>query len=131
MHVSHYLFVVLGKYGHSLHVWDWQEHTTVQHIDLGEEGMIPLELRFLHNPDEPQGYVAAALSSNVIRFFKNKVCRWDGVRKTKATEVRHALHCVDHLATGGESSNLHVCIYITVLCNHSECGHESVNYSKL
>ena len=40
---------------------------------------------------------------------------------------------VCHLATSGESSNLHVhvCIYITVLCNHSECGHESVDYSKL
>ena len=62
-----------GKYGHSLHVWDWKEHSTTQHIDLGPDGLIPLELRFLHNPDEPQGYVAATLSSNVIRFYKNVV----------------------------------------------------------
>ena len=62
-----------GKYGRCLHVWDWQEHSTTQHIDLGEDGLIPLELRFLHNPDESQGYVAAALSSNVIRFYKNEV----------------------------------------------------------
>ena len=73
------LFIVLlfsGKYGRCLHVWDWQEHSTTQHIDLGEDGLIPLELRFLHNPDESQGYVAAALSSNVIRFYKNEVCAY-------------------------------------------------------
>lgn len=35
--------------------------------------MIPLELRFLHNPDETQGYVGAALSSNIFRFCKTEV----------------------------------------------------------
>jgi len=45
----------------------------MQDIDLGEDGMIPLELRFLHNPDATEGYVAAALSSNMIRFYKDKV----------------------------------------------------------
>ena len=64
-----------GKYGHTLHVWDWEKRVLVQDIDLGAtEGMIPLELRFLHNPDEAQGYVGVALSSNVFRFFKNEVC---------------------------------------------------------
>ncbi len=62
-----------GKYGRSLHVWDWQGHKSTQTIDLGEDGLIPLELRFLHNPDETQGYVGAALSSNIIRFFKKEV----------------------------------------------------------
>ena len=45
----------------------------IQDIDLGEEGMIPLELRFLHDPDETQGYVGAALSSNVFRFYRTQV----------------------------------------------------------
>ena len=45
----------------------------IQDIDLGETGLIPLELRFLHHPEEEQGYVGAALSSNVIRFFKKEV----------------------------------------------------------
>ena len=45
----------------------------IQEIDLGEEGLIPLELRFMHNPDEAQGFVAAALSSNIIRFYKEAV----------------------------------------------------------
>lgn len=61
-----------GKYGRSLHVWDWREHTVIQTIDLGEEGLIPLELRFLHDPTATEGYVGAALSTNMIRFYKNK-----------------------------------------------------------
>ena len=63
----------VGKYGHTLHVWDWKEHTPLQDIDLGDDGMIPLELRFLHNPDATEGYVACALSSNIMRFYKNEV----------------------------------------------------------
>ena len=59
-----------GKYGRSLHVWDWNNHEILQHIDLGEDGLIPLELRFLHHPDTNEGYVGAALSSNVLRFYK-------------------------------------------------------------
>ena len=42
-------------------------------MDLGDEGLIPLELRFLHDPTATQGYVGAALSSNIIRFYKNEV----------------------------------------------------------
>lgn len=55
-------------------MWDWKERKTIQHIDLGNEGMIPLELRFLHDPDETQGYVGAALSTTVFRFYKSEVC---------------------------------------------------------
>jgi len=64
-----------GKYGHTLHVWDWNNHTPLQHIDLGDEGMIPLEIRFLHNPNATEGYVACTLSSNIMRFYKNEVNR--------------------------------------------------------
>ena len=54
-------------------MWDWKEHTKLQDIDLGEDGMVPLELRFLHNPDATEGYVTATLSSNMIHFHKDKV----------------------------------------------------------
>ena len=54
-------------------MWDWKEHTPIQDIDLGADGMIPLELRFLHNPDATEGYVGAALSTNIIRFYKDDV----------------------------------------------------------
>ncbi len=62
-----------NKYGRHLHFWDWTRHEVIQDIDLGEEGLIPLELRFLHDPNATEGYVGAALSSNVIRFYKNGV----------------------------------------------------------
>lgn len=42
----------------------------LQEIDLGGEGVAPLEIRFLHNPKEGQGYVGAAVMANVFRFFK-------------------------------------------------------------
>jgi selenium-binding protein 1 len=62
--------VAAGKYGRSINFWDWKERKLVQTIDLGEEGLIPLEVRFLHDPDSPHGYVAAALSSNLFYWSK-------------------------------------------------------------
>lgn len=57
--------VKAGKYGSRLHFWEWQERRLAQSIDLGGEGLIPLEVRFDHRPDSDQGFVGAALSSNV------------------------------------------------------------------
>ena len=34
-----------------------------QTIDLGDKGLVPLEVRWLHDPDAEQGFVGAALSS--------------------------------------------------------------------
>ena len=68
------LFYIPGSYGHSLNVWDWTTHEMIQRIDLGPEGMIPLEIRFLHDPYATEGYVGCALSSTVFRFFKTPVC---------------------------------------------------------
>jgi selenium-binding protein 1 len=34
-------------------------------VDLGDDGLIPLELRFHHDPKSSHGFVAAALSSSV------------------------------------------------------------------
>jgi selenium-binding protein 1 len=62
--------VAEGHYGHRLYVWDWTTHELTQTIDLGEEGLIPLELRFLHNPEKAEGFVGACLSSNIFRFYK-------------------------------------------------------------
>lgn len=63
--------VSAGNYGRQLHFWDWQTHDIVQSFDLGEEGLIPLEVRFHHNPDSTHGYVGAALSSNIWHWHKN------------------------------------------------------------
>ena len=59
------------KYGNSLNVWNWETRELIQTINLGDEGIMPLEIRFLHNPDSAEGFVGCALSSNIFRFFKN------------------------------------------------------------
>ena len=65
-------FILENRLGTRLHVWDWNERTLKQSIDLGP-GTIPLEIRFLHDPEEAQGFVGCALSSTIVRFFKNEV----------------------------------------------------------
>ncbi|MEM9943755.1 MAG: selenium-binding family protein [Planctomycetota bacterium] len=62
--------VAAGKYGSQLHFWDWKERTIRQTIDLGETGMIPLEVRFHHHPDSVHGFVGAALSSTMWHWYK-------------------------------------------------------------
>jgi selenium-binding protein 1 len=65
-----------GKYGSKLYFWDWQEHKLIQTIDLGSDGAIPLEVRFLHEPTKAEGFVGVALSSTVFRFFKGDDGKW-------------------------------------------------------
>ncbi|MDG2183622.1 MAG: selenium-binding protein SBP56-related protein [Mariniblastus sp.] len=62
--------VKAGKYGRQLHFWNWQDRKIEQSIDLGENGMIPLEVRFHHNPDSTHGFVGAALSSTIWHWQK-------------------------------------------------------------
>ena len=62
--------VAAGKYGRRLHFWDLERRAKLQTIDLGEDGLIPLEIRWQHDPDSAQGFVGATLSSNIIRFYR-------------------------------------------------------------
>ncbi|KAL6042027.1 Methanethiol oxidase, partial [Balamuthia mandrillaris] len=64
--------VAQGQYGRHLYVWKWKERELIQTIDLGNDGLIPLEIRFLHEPTQAQGFVGAALSSTVFRFHKEE-----------------------------------------------------------
>ncbi|KAF1586781.1 Methanethiol oxidase, partial [Eudyptes moseleyi] len=64
-----------GHYGRRINVWDWSTHTYIQAIDLGK-GSIPLEIRFLHNPDAAEGFVGCALSSAVHRLYKTEKGDW-------------------------------------------------------
>lgn len=75
--------VKAGKYGHHLHFWDWSRRTIAKSIDLGETGLIPLEVRFHHNPASTHGFVGAALSSVLWHFFKDG----DDWRVEKVVEV--------------------------------------------
>jgi selenium-binding protein 1 len=62
--------VAEGKYGRQLHFWDWEKHEIAQSVDLGEEGWIPLEVRWHHDPESTHGFVGAALSSNMFHWHK-------------------------------------------------------------
>ncbi|KAL4515239.1 hypothetical protein Ndes2526B_g09559 [Nannochloris sp. 'desiccata'] len=65
-------------YNRQLYVWDWTTKKVIQEIDLGAEGLIPLEVRFLHEPTAPHGFVGAALSSNIIHFTNSTATASDG-----------------------------------------------------
>jgi selenium-binding protein 1 len=68
--------VAAGKYGQRIHFWDWQERQLIQTVDLGADGLVPLEVRFQHDPASTHGYVAAALSSNLFHWHKPNG-RWE------------------------------------------------------
>lgn len=54
-------------YGCSINFFSWSKRELIQTINLGEDGLAPLEIRFLHDPKEPQGYVGCAVNANVYR----------------------------------------------------------------
>ncbi|KAG8548560.1 hypothetical protein GDO81_024957 [Engystomops pustulosus] len=69
--------VQAGHYGHQLHVWDWTKHTRIQSLDLGEDGQIPLGIRFLHNPESGQALLCCGLSSSILRVYKAEGGQWE------------------------------------------------------
>jgi selenium-binding protein 1 len=75
--------VEAGKYGTRLHFWDWKARKVKQTIDLGDDGKIPLEVRFCHDPDSAHGFVGAALSSTVWHWHKGK----DGWKADKVLSI--------------------------------------------
>ena len=60
-----------GQYGQRMHFWNLAERTLEQSIDLGEQGLVPLEIRWLHDPDAEEGFLGAALSSAMWRFHRS------------------------------------------------------------
>lgn len=67
--------VEAGEYGRHIHFWDWSKRELIQSADLGETGLIPLEVRFHHNPESTHGFVGAALSSTMWHWYKARG-RW-------------------------------------------------------
>ena len=63
--------VLKGKYGQRLNFWDWKSEKLVKSIDLGKDGQMPFELRFLHNPLSSHGFVCSPLSSSIWHFWKS------------------------------------------------------------
>ena len=58
------------RYGHRLHFWNLAERSLEQTVDLGESGLIPLEVRWLHDPEAENGFVGAALSSTIWHWHR-------------------------------------------------------------
>jgi selenium-binding protein 1 len=63
--------VTAGRYGRRIHFWNLEKRELEQTIDLGDQGLVPLEIRWLHDPEAEQGFVGAALSSVIWRFHRN------------------------------------------------------------
>jgi len=62
--------VAAGHYGRHVHFWNLATRELEQSIDLGEHGFIPLEVRWLHDPEAEEGFVGAALSSTMWRWYR-------------------------------------------------------------
>lgn len=54
-------------YGRSLNFFSWSKRELIQTINLGDDGIAPLEVRFLHDPKKPVGFVGCAVNANVYR----------------------------------------------------------------
>jgi selenium-binding protein 1 len=63
--------VAAGHYGSRVHFWNLEERTVQQTLELGDDGLVPLELRWLHDPDADEGFVGAALSSTLWHFERS------------------------------------------------------------
>ncbi|XP_054289903.1 methanethiol oxidase-like [Macrosteles quadrilineatus] len=66
--------------GRSLNVYSWKDRKLLQTIALGEDGVAPLEIRFLHNPLAAQGFVGCAVTSAIFRFFRKVDGTWAAER---------------------------------------------------
>jgi methanethiol oxidase len=62
--------VEAGRYGRRLHFWNLERRELEQTIDLGTSGLVPLEIRWHHDPAADAGFVGAALSSKLWHFHR-------------------------------------------------------------
>uniref|UniRef100_A0A336MLL8 CSON001628 protein n=1 Tax=Culicoides sonorensis TaxID=179676 RepID=A0A336MLL8_CULSO len=60
------------EYGRRLNFYDWNEQKLIQTLDLGKDGLAPLEIRFMHNPKRNEGFVGCCVLANMYYFYKNE-----------------------------------------------------------
>uniref|UniRef100_A0A0N5A825 Methanethiol oxidase n=1 Tax=Syphacia muris TaxID=451379 RepID=A0A0N5A825_9BILA len=61
-------------YGRKIHIWDWNQRKMIQTVELNsQDGLLPFEIRFLHNPESDEGYFGTAIGSALYHFNKSKV----------------------------------------------------------
>ena len=80
--------VKAGRYGRQLNFWDWTDRRLMQTIDLGDAGLIPLEVRFHHDPASTHGFVGAALSSAMWHWFQDGKT-WKAEKVIQVAPVEH------------------------------------------
>ncbi len=89
------------KYGRRLHFWDFEKRVPVETMYLGEDGLIPLEVRSSTTiPTAPTGFVGAAVVANVIHFWKDE--RQMGMGKDHRRRERAASRMADPRSGGDE-----------------------------
>jgi methanethiol oxidase len=62
-----------GKYGHSLHFWDFTRRRHVQEIDFGAEHQLVFELRPAHDPTKAYGFVNCVIS---LKDLSSSIWTW-------------------------------------------------------
>ena len=45
------------KYGREIHFWDFEKREPIETMYLGEDGLLPLEVKFHHDPDSSHGFL--------------------------------------------------------------------------
>jgi methanethiol oxidase len=66
-------FLLAGKYGHSLHIWDLRKRRHLQSLDLGPEQQMVLELRPAHDPTKAYGFVGVVTS---LKDLSSSIWLW-------------------------------------------------------
>lgn len=71
-----------------IHSWDFKNKRVERTMYLDEVGLVPLEVRFHHDPDSSHGFVGAALSFNIIDWCK-RGGQWIWEKVIDVENVRH------------------------------------------
>ena len=87
------------KYGREIHFWDFKKREPTETFYLGEDGLVPLEVRFHHDPSSSHGFVGAALSANIIHWWKdsNNEWKWEKINGRNKKVLGGAIAEVDKL----------------------------------
>ncbi|XP_055341592.1 methanethiol oxidase-like [Paramacrobiotus metropolitanus] len=75
--------VEAGYYGSKIHFWRWTERELFQTIDLGDDGRIPMEIRFVHNPQATDAYIVTALGASIFHVRLNEDKKWEAKAAVK------------------------------------------------
>ena len=62
--------VEAGQYGQPAALLEPRARELEQSVDLGANGLVPLEIRWKHDPEADEGFVGAALSSTLWHFHR-------------------------------------------------------------